>query len=207
MEGPQLLSKEDLTVWSWLVSKGISKSMQGLSQMMGKELVVTAFRVEQCPVKSAAELLGGPEKIVVGIYLSISGDASGHIMLVHDPKMAFELIDMQMGLPLGTTNQMNEMEVSVMGEMGNITGAFFLNALADATGLNLGISPPSVMIDMAGAILDIALSDIMQRQDDILVVRTTFGTSNSQVDGTFLVMPTMEFLQAILKGSTGGVKW
>jgi chemotaxis protein CheY-P-specific phosphatase CheC len=63
------------------------------------------------------------------------------------------------------------------------------------------------MVDMAGAILDIALSDIMQRQDEILVVRTTFGTSNSQVDGTFLVMPTMEFLQAILKGSPGGMKW
>ncbi len=207
MQVPQLLTKEDLTVWSWLVSKGISKSMQGLSQMMEKELVVTAFRIEQCPAKDAAELLGGPEKIVVGIYLSINGDAPGHIMLVHDPKMAYELIDMQMGLPPGSTIRMDEMELSVMGEMGNITGAYFLNAIADATGLNLGISPPAVMVDMAGAILDIALSDIMQRQDEILVVRTTFGTSNSQVDGTFLVMPTMEFLQAILKGSPGGMKW
>ena len=201
MQQQLMLTKDELSIWTWLVSRGIANSLAGLSQMVGQELSVTSLDLKQFPAKDAATLLGGPENLVVGIYLTISGDATGHLMLVHDPKIAFKLIDMQLGLPPGSTQSLDEMERSVMGEMGNITGSFFLNALADATNLTLIPSPPAVMVDMAGAILSIALTEIMQEQDDVLAVRTTFCTANQQMDGTFLVMPTMDFLRTILKQS------
>ena len=206
MQQTQLLSKEDLAVWTWLVSKGIGNAMQGLSAMVGTEIVVSNLSLKQIAVKDATDLLGGPECMVVGIYLTISGDATGHLMLAHDPKIAFNLIDMQMGLPPDTTQHLGEMERSIMGEMGNITGSFFLNALADATNMTLTPSPPAVMIDMAGPILDVALTKIMQEQDEVLVVETSFGTADRQIDGTFLVMPTMEFLMAILKKQSGSIR-
>ncbi len=194
-----MLTEDELAIWTWLVSRGIANSLSGLSQMVGHELSVTSLDLKQFPVKDAANLLGGPENLVVGIYLIVRGDASGHLMLVHDPKMAFELIDIQMGLVPGSTQGLEEMERSVLEEMGNITGSFFLNALADATNLALKPSPPAVMIDMAGAILGIALAKIMQEGDDVLVVKTTFGTDNRQIDGTFLVMPTMDFVKVLLR--------
>ena len=206
MQQTQLLSKEDLAVWTWLVSKGIGNAMQGLSAMIGTEIVVSNLKLKQIAVKDATDLLGGPECMVVGIYLTISGDATGHLMLAHDPKIAFNLIDMQMGLPPNTTQELGEMEKSIMGEMGNITGSFFLNALADATNMTLTPSPPAVMIDMAGPILDVALTKIMQEQDEVLVVETSFGTADRHIDGTFLVMPTMEFLSAILKKQSGSIR-
>ena len=195
-----MLSKDEIAIWTWLVSRGIANALSGLSQMVGQELSVTSLELKQIPAKDAVMLLGGPENLVVGIYLTIDGDATGHLMLIHDPKIAFELIDMQMGLPPGSTQSLEqEMERSIMGEMGNITGSFFLNALADATNLTLTTSPPEGMIDMAEAIMDIALSKIMQEQDDVLTVKTTFSTDNRQMNGTFLIMPTLDFLHVILK--------
>lgn len=196
-------TKEEISVWTWLVSRGISNALSGLSQMIGQELKVTGLDLKQYPAKHAVELLGGPEETVVGIYLTIQGDATGHLMLVHEPSIAFQLIDLQMGQPPGTTTVMGEMEASIMGEMGNITGSFFLNAIADATNLTLTPSPPAVMIDMAGAILGIALTKIMQEQDDLLVVSADFGTDNHQMNGNFLVMPTTDFLRTILSHSEG----
>lgn len=199
-------TKEEISVWTWLVSRGISNALSGLSQMVGQELKVTGLDLRQVPVKRAAELLGGPEEMVVGIYLTIEGDATGHLMLVHEPSIAYQLIDLQMGQPIGTTTSMGEMEASIMGEMGNITGSFFLNAIADATNLTLTPSPPAVMIDMAGAILGIALTKILQEQDDLLAVSANFGTANHQMNGNFLVMPTTGFLRTILSHS-GGELW
>lgn len=201
MAGKPILAKEELAVWTWLVSKGISNAMAGLSTMIGQELTVTGLSVSQYPVEKAAELIGGPENILVGIYLTIEGDATGHLMLVHDPKVAFQLIDLQTGNTSDVSAEMGEMERSVMAEMGNITGSYFLNALADATDMTLTHSPPAVMIDMASAILGVALTPIMAEQDEVLVVQTKFGTPNKQIDGVFLVMPTMGFLNAILKKS------
>ncbi len=197
----QTLTKDEMAIWTWLVSKGIANSLSGLSQMVGEELIVTALDVKYFPAKDTVNLVGGPENMVVGIYLTISGDATGHLMLIHDPKIAYQLIDKQLGLPSGSTQGLDEMERSVLGEMGNITGSFFLNALADATNLILTPSPPVVMIDMAGAILGIALTEIMQEQDqdDVLAVKATFGTATHQIDGTFLVMLTMDFLRVILR--------
>lgn len=194
-----MINKDELAIWTWLVSRGISNSLSGLSQMIGEELSVSALEVKYFPAKEAANLLGGPEKLAVGIYLTIHGDADGHLMLIHDPKIAFDLIDSQLGQPLGTTTELGEMEHSVLGEMGNITGSFFLNALADATNLTLTPSPPVVMVDMVGAILSIALTDIMQEQDDVLAVKASFGTANQQIDGTFMILPTMDFLKVILR--------
>ncbi len=193
------LTKDELAIWTWLVSKGMSHSLAGLSQMVEEELIVSALDVKYFPAKDAVSLVGGPENLVVGIYLTIHGDANGHLMLIHDPKIAFDLIDSQLGLSPGSTQGLGEMERSVLGEMGNITGSFFLNALADATNLTLTPSPPVVLVDMAGAILGIALTEIMQGQDDVLAVKATFGTATQKIDGTFLVMPTMDFLRVILR--------
>jgi chemotaxis protein CheC len=198
------LTKDELSIWTWLVSRGISNSLAGLSQMVGEELSVSSLDVKHYPAKDAVNLVGGVDKIVVGIYLTISGDADGHLMLIHTPKIAFDLIDSQLGQPLGSTSEMGEMERSVLGEMGNITGSFFLNALADATNLYLTPSPPVVMVDMAGAIMQIALSEIMQEQDTVLAIRASFGTNSQLIDGTFLILPTLSFLQVILKNA--GVK-
>ncbi len=194
-----MINKDELAIWTWLVSRGISNSLAGLSQMIGEELSVSSLDVKHFPAKEAVNLLGGAENLAVGIYLTVHGDADGHLMLIHDPKIAFDLIDSQLGQPIGSTTDLGEMERSVLGEMGNITGSFFLNALADATNLTLTPSPPVVMVDMAGAILSIALTDIMQEQDNVLAVKASFGTANQQIDGTFMILPTMDFLKVILR--------
>ena len=71
--------------------------------------------------------------------------------------------------------------------------------MADATSLDLRVSPPVVMMDMAGAILDPILAEALMEADDALVVDTTFGTKDRQINGSFLVLPSPE-LQSVLLG-------
>jgi chemotaxis protein CheC len=194
----KLLTKEKIAVWTGLVSKGISNALHGLSEMVGHQIVVTSLDLKWLPAKNASGMLGGPEAFGVGIYLGIEGDATGHLLLMHDVNIAFKLIDIQLGLPLGTTNQIGEMERSVLGEMGNITGSFFLNALADSGNMILMPSPPAVIADLASAIMNIPLAFLMEKQDDALVVKATFSANNQPLDGTFIVMPTMDFMLTVL---------
>ncbi len=201
MQQQLLVTKDEAAIWTWLVSRGITSSLSGLSEMVGQELVVNSLDVRQLPVKDATALLGGPENPVIGIYLTIHGDATGHLMLVHEQRMAFELIDIQMDLPAGSTQRLEEMEYSILGEMGNITGAFFLNALADANDLSLTPSPPKVITDSAKDILNIALAEITEVQDSVLVIKAIFGNENRQIEGIFMVLPTSSFMEVILKRS------
>jgi len=172
-----------------MLSGGIANAVSGLSQMVGKEVRLTSFSLMKIPIKDVPDLFGGPEALVVAVYLELSGYSQGHIILVYQPQTAFDLVDMLLGRPQGSTKTLPEYEQSVLGEVGNLMGSFFLNHLANSTGERFQPSPPAVMMDMAGAVLDIALGQVLAFSDNTYVVDTTFGTDDRQVAGTFLVVP------------------
>lgn len=190
-----------LAPWTDLVSLGTRHAMAGLSEMLGEEIAVSSFALKRTPVAELANVVGGAEVDAVGIYLTVTGAANGHLMLIYEPRIAYAFVDLLMGQPADTTTELDEMGRSALGEMGNIIGAFFLNAIADATGLELMPSPPAVMTDMAGALLDVVTAEILLRQDDTYVAETTFTTSEREIEGQFMVMPSEELLEALLQSS------
>lgn len=185
--------------WTDLVGKGTANAMSGLSRMIGQEIHVTSFSLRRIPVVEIASLVGGPEVTSVGIYLTATGSANGHIMLVYDPRIACAFVDLLMGQPPNTTCTLGELERSALGEMGNIIGSFFLSALADETGLDLRPSPPAVMMDMAGALLDVVAADILLTQDEAFVAEATFHTADRDIEGMFFVIPSEGLVHALVE--------
>lgn len=192
-----MLTKDEIDSWAGIVSRGIAGSLSGLSQMVGRELSVTAIDVKRFSPGNAVILLGKPDNHIVSSYLTISGGATVHLMLVHELKIAFRLIDIQMDLFFGSTRIMGETERSIMGEIGKVAGSFFLNALVDAANLTLKLSPPLVIVDTVRAIPGIILDRIMEEQDEVLIVKTAFSSVDRQIGGTLLVMPTLDFLKVL----------
>lgn len=168
---------------------GVNNAVRGLSQMIGRDISVTNITLREVPVKNIPDLFGGPEALIVGVYLAISGYSEGHMMVIYTPETAFDLIDLLLGQSAGSTQELTEIEQSVLGEVGNIMGSFFLNHLADATGNRFMPSPPAVMMDMAGAILENIMANILITSDKTYIIETVFGTCDRQVTGTFLVAP------------------
>jgi chemotaxis protein CheC len=124
--------------------------------------------------------------------------------LVYQPETAWNLVDILLGNPQGSTSctdisGLGELERSTLGEMGNIMGTFFLNAVGDRTKYELRPTPPLVVMDMMGAILDASLAEIMMESDEIVLVDATFGTKDSQINGTFVVMPSPGLLTGLMR--------
>jgi chemotaxis protein CheC len=170
-------------------SGGFTNAMTGLSQMAGQEIKISRMEFKKVPVTDVSALFGGPEALIIAVYLEISGKTNGQMVVVYEPQVAYDLIDLLLGQPQGTTRELSEMERSTLGEVGNIMGSFFLNYISDTTGIRFQPSPPAVMMDMAGAILDATLAGLMEFSDDIYIMETVFGTNDRQVAGTFLVIP------------------
>ena len=171
---------------------GVNNAVIGLSQMAGQEIKIANINVKKVMVKDIPGLFGGPETLIIAVYLEISGQSNGHMVVVYDPKVAFDLVDLLLGQACGTTKELSDMERSTLGEMGNIMGSFFLNYISDTTGNRFQPSPPAVMMDMAGAVLDAALANVLASCDSTYIVETIFGTNDRQVAGTFMVIPDPE---------------
>jgi chemotaxis protein CheC len=172
-----------------ILSEGIKNAVVGLSQMAGRDIKVVNIDIRIVPVKDIPDLFGGSEALIIAIYLEIFGKVNGHMVVVYKPEVAFDLVDLLLDQPAGSTKELNDMEISTLGEVGNIMGSFFLNYISDTTGQRLKPSPPAVMMDMAGAVLDSTLASILAYSDETYVVDTVFGTNDRQVSGTFIMIP------------------
>ena len=180
----------NLANWTKLAKVGSTTAVSGLSQMVNRDFKISALNIEEVSLRNATNLIGKSEDRVIGVYLLFTGNATGHILLAFQPTTAYELIDMAMGVPNGTTKTMGEMERSVLGEMGNIVGTFFLNGVADCVGLRLMPSPPAVVEDMAGALIDSVLAEAFEQNESLFVIKLLFSCTGQEIEGRFLVLPS-----------------
>lgn len=190
---------ESLLAYTDLIRDGADNAISGLSQMLGHDVAVTVLKASRIPVGDIPDLFGGQDAVTVGVYLAVTGAANGHMLLIYPPPIALGLADLLMGESVGTTQSLDEMESSALGEMGNIMGSFFLNTLSDLCSLELMPSPPAVMMDMAGAILSAILADISQESDETLIVEASFSVADEKIDGVFAVMPSPDLLRVLLE--------
>ncbi|MBN1189019.1 MAG: chemotaxis protein CheC [Dehalococcoidales bacterium] len=176
--------------WTRLAKLGSTTAVSGLAQMVNKDISITALSIDEVSTRNAASLVGKPESKTIGIYLLFYGHTSGQILLTFDPSTAYDLVDMALGQPQGTTSILEEMERSVLGEMGNIVGAFFLNSVADCLGSRLMPSPPVVVQGPAGAMVGAVLSKAPKGSTSIFVINLVFRSPTTEIEGHFLVLPS-----------------
>lgn len=137
---------------------GAGNAATALSKVVGKRVKMEVPLVKILPLKDVPDWLGGPEKEVLGVYLTMSGAANGHILFVMTIEDALKIMNILLGDLTPSREQvldMDEIARSAMEEIGNILSSSYLSALADFTGLRLNHSVPALAIDMAGAIVDV----------------------------------------------------
>jgi chemotaxis protein CheC len=163
----------------------------GLSELTGRTISNDDPNVEKVPISQVHERAGGPEEQRVGIYLVIGGGLSGQAILIMPTVSALNLADLMMGQKTGTATGLGPIERSVLSEIGNMTLSYFLNGVASLEAVTdlLRPSPPAVMVDMLGAILDVIVTPVAAVRDDLLIIETVFRDSARAIEGRFWVLP------------------
>jgi chemotaxis protein CheC len=179
-----------------IASAGIHNAAVGFSSLLGHTLTVNQPSVEVIPLLDIPRIVGGLENEAIGIYLRAEGDLSAQIMLIIPYNKALELVDLLMGVPAGSTTQLGSLERSALAEVGNMTGTFFLNAIANVTGTSIRPTPPAVMVDMIGAILDIIIATSGGVSDQVMLLQAVFLDGDRSVETSFWVIPDATTIQA-----------
>ena len=178
-----------------IVERGLNDSSRALSMMTTGGIRLERPRVEFLPLTAVPEIAGGAATVVVAVYLGITGELNGHLMLLFDEASAMRVVDMLMDQPHGTTTVLDEFALSGLAETGNVCGSSFLNALSDRTGLRIVPTTPAVITDMAGAILQSVVTELYLNGDEVLVVETGF---NGDIPGHFLLMPDQDSMARLV---------
>lgn len=178
---------------------GAGNAATALSQMVSRKIDMTVPQISALPFNQVADIVGGPEQLVIGLYLRVEGNAPSNILFILPVQSASSLIDMLMGKPLGTTKEFSEFDISALKEIGNILAGAYLNALAMFTNFLFSPSVPALAMDMAGAILSTVLIQLGEVGDHALVIETIFFENDQEVKGHFFLLPEPGSLDLIIE--------
>jgi chemotaxis protein CheC len=175
---------------------GSGNAAVALSAMVDKKVMLSVPRASLLPLVKVSELVGGAEAPVAGVYLHISGDASGSMLLLLEEKSAYQLAKIMVTGDRG--EELSVIEQSALQETGSILAGSYLNALSQLTGLLLRPSVPGFALDMAGAIIDFILVEISQSEDYVLVIEAEFVVADHRIRGHLILFPDLGSLDIIL---------
>jgi chemotaxis protein CheC len=201
MNGNFLLDKDMLEKLQSIADKSVINAAHGFSGMVGRQIHVNKATAEVVPVLTIPQIAGKADEDAVGIYLRFKGDLDGQMMMIIPYQKALELVDLMMEVSPGTTGHLGSLERSALGELGNLCGSFFLNAVSSLTYAQFQPTPPAVMVDMAGAILDVVVATTGGISENALLMQASFLDGSRCVEADFWVIPDMNSLSEMLKMS------
>jgi chemotaxis protein CheC len=175
-----------------LANIGSGTASTSLSGMLGRPVDISVPAAAALTFADAIDMIGSPEEEVTGVVLGVVGEMEGIVLLLMRVADAAGLCNL-----LGVDAD-SEMGQSALGEIGNIVGTSYINALAQMTGLNIEPSPPQAATDMLGAIVSSVLAGVAGAEDVALVLDSDLEVEGEDCSLSFLMLPTRDGVEELL---------
>lgn len=168
-------------------SIGSAHAATALGMLVRKPIVMDVPTVAVVNFDALASELGGPEVEVACAFLRVNGDVTGDLFVVLPVAAARAVLDAWFALPGGT--DWSEMELSALGELGNILAGAYLGSLVDLTGMRMLPSTPLVAVDMAQAVLTEGVFAAEPTGNCALLIQTELHARDSRGGAHVLFLP------------------
>ena len=191
------LSSMHLDVLKEIGNIGSGNAATSLAEMLNIMVDITVPNVKLLEFNDAVEFLGGPENIVIGMLVRLSGDISGMMLYIIQEAFAANLSKSILGKDSFSIMELDEMDSSLISEVGNIMSASYVNAIASLSGMFIDTSVPSLCVDMAGAILSVPAIEFSQIGDKVLFIDDSFVMGDNEVRSNMILVPELDSLNKL----------
>jgi chemotaxis protein CheC len=168
---------------------GAGNAATALAKLLNKKIDMKVPKIRIMAYTDLSDIMGDPEKIIIGIMLGIQGDVTGSMMFTLDMQAAKMLVNVLMGKSESLETEFSEMDLSALKEIGNILSGSYLSALSTLTGLKILPDVPGLAIDMAAAVLSIPAIVQARESDTVLYIENVFTEGTEVIIGDIFLIP------------------
>ena len=197
---PRPLPHRDADALREVSTIGAGHAATALSDLTARRISLSPPEVRTVPVEEISTLLGGWDTPVVGLTFRLRGDIHGRILLGFPLESACSLVA-ALGLPRPTApEEVGEMEESALMEIGNIIASSYLSSLGDLLHLTVLPSVPGFSLDMAGAVVDGILIEIVERAEEAVILGSELVESaRGPIRGGVFLLPDAYSLSVLVQ--------
>lgn len=199
MENNSTLSELQLSALSEIGNIGAGNAATSLATILADKVSMTVPKLQIIDVNSMATLLGGPEKELAGILVNMTSDVQGMLLFLLDKEFVCKLINVLLEKDIDGFENITELDMSAIMEIGNILAGSYISAISTLTNLNIGLTTPQIAIDMAGAILSYPAASFGIIGEKLLFIEEDFSSGEDSIKTHLLIMPEPKSLQLIME--------
>ncbi len=176
---------------------GAGKASSALSKLLAKEVRLDPPEIYLSPVQEIPQLIGGPQKMVVGTYSSLSGDVAGTVLIVYPTQSALALADLILSKPVGTIKALDEESQTKIKEVGKTLTKFYIDSLIEFLEIKIAASDERIVSTFGESLTDLVLLGIKEKY--AILIKTHFALPDSNVDGEFILLVAIESLTKVIE--------
>ncbi len=175
---------------------GTGNAITALSQFLNASFQLELSTVHFMHYQQVYHFLGKVDALHVGVFVEARGEISGLFLFLIDQLLTEKIIQTLLGED-ADFNNLNELEESLLCEMGNIVCNAYATAMNGLLNKSIQCLVPQLCVDMAGAILNVPISHFAFNTDDILMIETIFKLGEEKYKSHILFLPDYDFIQNI----------
>ena len=187
------LLRKHLDVFKEIGNIGAGHAASALAGLLNRRISMTVPDASVVPFDSIPNILDGPETLVTGVLIDMSGDLNGYILLILRMQDTIAMTSTALGEPLRDVNdpgfELSDMERDTILEIANILVGSFLSAISSFTGLRIIPAVPQMAVDMMGAIISISTIEYGMIGDTVLFLKTQLNDPADEINGHFFLIP------------------
>ena len=167
---------------------GAGNACTALSVLLGAPVDMTIPNIQLLEYDKTAEALGGKDNLVIGIQIGITDDLEGMMFHIVLQPFAEKIINTYYAKEIQSLKDLDEMDTSVMNEMGNITSGVYANSIATLTGILVNITAPVQKCNTVGELLQVPLEYFSKLGDKVLLVDEKFMIAGTEISSNMILI-------------------
>lgn len=176
---------------------GAGNAATALATILDEKVDMSVPSVRITGFDEAVENLGGAETMTVAVLVNFSGDAHGMIMFLLNVEDAKSIMDILVGED--ESDELSEMKISGIKEIGNILASSYVNAISALTGLTIEVSVPYVAIDMVGALMSVPIIEFGAIGDKLMFIEENFLGETNDLKSNMIMFAEINTLKIIMQ--------
>ncbi|MHA2038542.1 MAG: chemotaxis protein CheC [Promethearchaeota archaeon] len=199
------LTPEQLDFLKEIGNIGSGHAITALSQILNHEINVSLTSAEIIPFWKVIKFFENPYVEVFGIYSEILLNSDLSIVQLFTKESIINLINiLNEGSEITIDNirtceDLDELSLSIITEIGNILSGHYANALADLLSIKIVPNVPTVALDTINAMFDELIAKHSQLSDYLVLIKTKLTVKNIKLNCIICFIPSLNILHNIFK--------
>lgn len=193
------LNNLEIDVIREIGSIGTGNAATALSGVLSKPIEMTMPEVQIMDYNEAIDKMGGPETIVVGVMVRLSGEINGMMLYIQKLDFINLVLESILTKTISSYDELGELETSALIEIGNIMISSYMTAISSLAGISIDLSVPDMNVNMLGGILSVPMVEYGYETDKIMSINGRFTCDSKEVYSNLLLLPDVKSLDYLFK--------